>query len=59
MEGVLPHEMKMLLQHCTINVFFQISTVTQILLAFDFGYSELADKPALFAEDSLKIKQSA
>ena len=58
LEGAIPHEMKLLLQHCLDSRYFQLSTLNHRLLAFDFGYSELADKPAVF-ENSWTIRQSA
>ena len=58
LEGVVPREVKMLIEHCIKNGFFQVTTLNQRLLAFDFGYSELADKPAVI-ENNLKIRQSS
>ena len=56
LEGVVPREVKMLIEHCITNGFFQVTTLNQRLLAFDIGYSELADKPAVI-ENNSKIRQ--
>lgn len=58
LEGALPHELKLLLQHCMSMSYFNLSTLNERLAAFDIGYSEVKDKPALFGSDS-KCKQTA
>ena len=58
LEGVIPHEIKLLLQHCLNNRYFKLLTFNQRLTAFDFGYSEVGDKPAP-VENSCKMRQSA
>lgn len=57
-EGVIPYEMKLLLKHCMDKSHFNINTINYRLGAFDFGYSELRDKPAPIDND-LKIRQTA
>ena len=57
-EGVIPHELKLLLSHCITRAFFQIHTLNHRLKAFDFGYSEIGDKPAPI-EGEFKLRQSA
>ena len=58
MEGVIPHEMRLLLNSCITDGFFDVSTFNHRLNAFDFGYTESGDKPAAI-EDGVKIRQSA
>ena len=58
MEGVIPHEMRLLLNSCISDGFFDVSTFNHRLNAFDFGYTESGDKPAAI-EDGVKIRQSA
>lgn len=58
LEGVLPHELILLLQHCLSKGYFELPTVYQRLSAFDFGYSEVGDKPA-HIQSSCNIRQSA
>lgn len=50
--------MKLLLHHCTSKSYFTVQILNHRLSAFDFGYSELGDKPAPIAEES-KIRQTA
>lgn len=64
LEGVIPYEMKLLLNHLINEKYFTISTLNYRLRCFDFGYSELSDKPSQFDEKSIKsagqkIRQSA
>ena len=59
LEGVIPHEMKLLLQHCLISKrYFELLTFNQRLTAFDFGYTEVGDKPAR-VENNCNMRQSA
>lgn len=57
-EGVVPHEFKMLLQHCLAQSYFDLDYLNHRLQSFDFGYSENGDKPALLS-DATKIRQTA
>lgn len=57
-EGVVPYELKLLIQHCIDESFFDLNLLNQRLESFDFGYSERGDKPAPFP-DTAKIKQTA
>ena len=58
MEGVIPHEMKLLLQSCVADSSFDMTQFNHRLSAFDFGYSEIGDKPAPI-DDGVRIRQSA
>ena len=58
MEGVIPHEMKLLLQSCVAGSLFDMTQFNHRLSAFDFGYSEIGDKPAPI-DDGVRIRQSA
>ena len=53
-EGVIPYEMKLLIHHCTSKSYI---TVNHRLSAFDFGYSEIGDRPALI-QDGSKLRQT-
>lgn len=57
-EGVIPYELKLLLTHCTSKSYFEVHTLDQRLRAFNFGYTEIGDKPAPI-EDISRLRQSA
>ena len=65
LEGVIPYEMKLLLRHCISSMkYFTLVLFNNRLSKFDFGYSELGDKPALvdcshISSPDKKIRQSA
>lgn len=46
MEGVIPYEMKLLLTHYVSCKYVTITSLNDRLNRFDFGYSELSDKPS-------------
>ena len=57
-EGVIPYELKLLIDHCSIaNSYFSLATLNHRITAFDYGYSEIGDKPALIRE--CKLRQTA
>ena len=57
-EGVVPYELKLLIEHCsTVQPFFSIATLNNRITAFDYGYNETKDKPALLQES--KLRQTA
>ena len=58
MEGVIPHEIKFLLNNCVTDGLFELSQLNDRISAFDIGYTEVGDKPALI-NDGIKIRQSA
>ena len=46
-EGVVPHELILLLQHCIIEEsLFDLGLLNERLLSLDYGYNECGDKPA-------------
>ena len=51
--GVIPYEMKVMLQKLLGQKYLTIGTLTQHLKSFDFGYSELCDKPSEIDEGVL------
>lgn len=57
-EGVIPYEMKLLIQHLIRKSYIQLDILNHRLVAFDFGYSELGDKPAPIVDDS-RLRQTA
>lgn len=57
-EGVVPHEIKLLLNYCARENFFDIEFFNSRLKAFDFGYTEIGDKPAPIEGDS-RFRQGA
>ena len=57
-EGVIPYELKLLLQHCIIKSYITLSTLNHRLKAFDFAYFEISDRPAPI-EDASKLRQKA
>ena len=58
MESAISHEMKLLLQSCVADTLFDMTQFNHRLSAFDFGYSEIGDKPAPI-NDGVQIRQSA
>ncbi len=63
-EGVIPYEIKLLLQYLTEIKYCTVAILNSCINLFDFGYSELSDKPSLIDEKVLrspnqKIRQSA
>ena len=44
-EGVVQYELKLLILHCIDEGYISLSEFNKRLLSFEFGYSELADKP--------------
>ena len=61
-EGVVPYEMKLLLKYCVYMKLFTVQLLNARLQSFDFGYSEISDKPSQLGEDVTKhgkVRQSA
>jgi len=46
-EGVIPYELKLLICHCKCESYMSLDVLNHCLNAFDFGYSEVADKPGI------------
>ena len=57
-EGVLPYEMILLIRHCVSHSYMTLDTLNSRLSAFDFGYTEIGDRPAPI-QDASKIRQTA
>ena len=53
LEGAIPYEMKVILQKLLGQEYLSIGTLNQRLKSFDFGYSELCDKPSEIDERSI------
>lgn len=58
LEGVIPYELKLVIQNFISKSYFSLETLNHRLKAFDFGYSEIGDKPAPIDAES-KLRQSA
>lgn len=54
LEGVVPYELKLLLNYLIENKYITVAIVNERINSFDFGYSELSDKPSLLDERVLK-----
>lgn len=59
LEGVMPYELKLLLRHCTAKSYFRIDSLNQRLSAFDYGYSEIGDKPAAVHDETNCVSNMA
>ena len=57
-EGVIPYELKLLMASCASKSYFEVNVLDERLRAFDFGYTEIGDKPARI-DDLSKLRQSA
>lgn len=57
-EGVVPYELKLLLSHFITKSYINIATLNHRLCSFDFGYTEIKDKPAPI-HHAANIRQSA
>ena len=57
-EGVVPYEMKLLIDFCSnTQSYFSLATLNHRIVSFDYGYSEMGDKPAIIHES--KLRQTA
>ena len=52
-KGVVQYEIKLLLLHCIARRYFTLADFNHRLKDFDYGYSEVADKPTLTTSQSL------
>lgn len=64
LEGAIPYEMKLLLNHLVKEKYVTTATLNQRLRCFDFGYSEISDTPSELDDKVIKspdhkIRQSA
>ena len=46
-EGVIPFELKLLLKHCIELKYFSLNELNEKICAFDFGYSNVSNKPGV------------
>ena len=46
LEGVIPYEMKLLLEYLVDKKYIATDTLNHRLKSFDFGYTETSDKPS-------------
>lgn len=53
-EGVIPYELQLLICHCKLKSYFSLDTLNYRLNAYDFGYSEVGDKPALIHDSNIR-----
>lgn len=63
-EGVVQYEIKLVLSHCCKEKYFSLQQFNQWLLNFDYGHSEVADKPTPITSthlhaDSKHLRQGA
>ena len=61
LEGLFPHELSLLLNHCIESNYFTIVQLNEHICNFDYGYSESSNKPSLIEAtgSSLKVHEKA
>jgi hypothetical protein len=64
LEGVIPYEMKLLLEFLVEKKYIAVNTLNNRMKSFDFGYTETSDKPSevnekAYKKSDQKIRQSA
>ncbi|XP_068704496.1 uncharacterized protein [Montipora foliosa] len=59
LEGIVTYEMKYLFKYLFDNRFFTLHALNQAIDDFDYGYSELNDKPAHIKEVDVDLKSSS
>lgn len=55
LEGAIPYELKFLLQHAFDAKYLTLSQYNDRVKAFDYGYTELLDKPDKFYTTAANI----
>ena len=62
-EGAVLYEIKALLKHCIVNKYFTLDELNSRIHAFDYGYSEMNNKPIALevgvTRDEVKFRQTA
>ena len=58
LEGAISFELKALLQHCVAKNYFCIALLNDRIQSFDFGYSEVSNKPALLDDAAVRSNDS-
>ena len=56
-EGVVQYELKLLLLHCIDKNYFSLLDFNKRLISFDYGYSEVSDKPVPITTQHLRSKE--
>ncbi len=56
-EGLVQYEIKVLLLHCIQRKYFSLSTFNNLLLSFQYGYSEIPDKATPITTHHLNSKE--
>ena len=59
LEGVLPYEAKLVLQHCIDAGYFSFATLSHNLESLELGYMEIANRPSHFTIDVLQSTSKA
>ena len=59
LEGILSYEIKYLMKYFSHNKIFTLHELNKEIDNFDYGYSELRDKPAPIKEADLEFKSSS
>ena len=59
LEGILCYELKFFFKYSFDNRLFTLSDLNQAIDNFDYGYSEINDKPARIKEGDLEFKSSS
>ena len=59
LEGVLPYEAKLVLQHCIDADYFSFATLSNNLESMELGYMEIANSPSRFTIDVLQSTSKA
>lgn len=52
-EGVVQYEIKLLLLHCIASKYFSLEEFNHRLIGFEYGYSEVADKPTVITSQHI------
>ena len=62
LEGIVHDELTQLLDHCLSSKYFKLNNLNELIVSFDYGYSESSNKPATIDSSSaltVTIRQSA
>ena len=47
LESIMHDELILLLNHCLLCKYFRLNSLNELILSFDYGYSESSNKPAI------------
>ena len=59
LEGALPYEAKLILQHCIDEDYFSFNTLSHTLRSMELGYMEITNRPSHFTNDILQSASKA